>query len=142
MTTLPKRSQGRRRDRHGRGIRGPVVGTDSPAYRTRARKFDDILAWELDEFRKHLGHVLLRYDFAVLDVPATDPAPWEDGVPLARFLPFERPSKILGRIVFYRMPMTMAALAEEDPRTFIHNVMVSQIATALNASADDIDFTR
>ncbi|USR80254.1 metallopeptidase family protein [Arcanobacterium pinnipediorum] len=138
--TLPKRAHGRRRDRHGRGIRGPILDLDSPAYRTRAQKFDDILAWELNAFRTYLGSRLNRYDFAVIDVPPTDPAPWEDGIPLARFLPFERPSKILGRIVFYRLPMTMAALSEDDPRAFIHDVMVSQIATALNIDPNDIDF--
>lgn len=72
--TLPKRAHGRRRDRHGRGIRGPILDLDSPAYRTRAQKFDDILAWELNAFRTYLGSRLNRYDFAVIDVPPTDPA--------------------------------------------------------------------
>lgn len=34
----------------------------------------------------------------------------------------------------------MAALSEDDPRAFIHDVMVSQIATALNIDPNDIDF--
>ncbi|QJC22340.1 metallopeptidase family protein [Arcanobacterium buesumense] len=140
MTTLPKRDRGRRRDRHGRGMRGPLVSSQSPAYRTRAQKFDDILALELAAFRRHLGRRLDRYDFAVLDVPASDPAPWENGIPLARFLPFERPSRILGRLVFYRMPLTIAADDDDDPRMFIHNVMVSQIASALDIDPAEVEY--
>ncbi|SDU79289.1 metallopeptidase family protein [Arcanobacterium phocae] len=139
---LPKRNHGRRRDRHERGLRGPLVDRTSPAYRSRTQKFDDILSWELTAFREHIGEKLDRYDVAVLDVPATDPTPWEDGIPLARFLPFERPSKILGRLVFYRMPIEMAIEDVDDPRLFIHRVMVGQIASALNMDPDDVDYAR
>lgn len=142
VSILPKRSNGRRRDRHGRGMRGPLVGPRSPAFRSRAQKFDDVLAVELAAFHEHLGPRLDRFDVAVLDVPAADPAPWEDGVPLARFLPFERPSKIYGRLVFYRMPLEMAMLAEDDPRGFIHEVMVGQIATAMEMDPRDVDYLR
>lgn len=142
MTTIPNRSRGRRRDRHGRGLRGPVLPPGSPGALSRAQKFDEILAWELGEFSRHIGKKFERYDFAVLDVPASDPAPWEHGVPLTRYLPFERPSKIHGRFIFYRKPIEAAAEREDDPRLFIHDVLVNQIADALKMNPYDVDFAR
>ena len=87
----------------------PSLTGHLPAARTRADKFDDLIGYDLATFRAHLGSKMKHLDFGVLDVPETDPAPWEHGVPLARYLPFERPAKITGRIVFYRLPILQAA---------------------------------
>ncbi|MCF2705918.1 metallopeptidase family protein [Arcanobacterium haemolyticum] len=141
MAGIPPRHRARRRDRHGRGMRGPIVPFTVPAWRTRADKFDDIITSELLEYRRRLGDELAHIDVGVLDVPEP-PAPWEDGVPLARFLPFEKPARITGRIIFYRMPILRAAMRSEDPRLFIHDVVTEQLADAINRSADDIDFLR
>ncbi|WP_241969066.1 metallopeptidase family protein [Trueperella bialowiezensis] len=111
-----------------------------PAWRTRADQFDDLIAWEIGEFKKHLGRRIDRLDFGVIDVPGSEPAPWERGVPLARFLPFERPAKIHGRIVFYRMPILRAMNKEPDPRMFIHVIVTSQIASALEVPPEEIDY--
>ncbi len=137
--SLPRR-RGKQRDRHGRGFRGPVIPASVPAWRTRADIFDDVIAWDLGTYHRHLGKRLEKYDFAVLDVPQTDPAPWEDGVPLGRILPFERPAKIHARILFYRMPILEAAKREPHPRLFIHQVVTNHIATALGENPDDIDY--
>lgn len=111
-----------------------------PAWRTRADKFDDMLAWEIGTYRKHLGAQLDKFDFAVMEVPNADPAPWEDGVPLSRYLPFERPAKIHGRIIFYRMPIMRAVRRAPDTAFFIHDIVTSQIASALDMDPADIDF--
>ena len=130
----------RRRDRHGRGPRCPILPASIPAWRTRADEFDDLLAWELGSYRRTLGAKMDRFDFVVMDVPGQDPAPWEDGVPLARFLPFERPAKIHGRLIFYRMPILEQMRREPDPRLFIHDVVTSQLASALDCYPEDIDY--
>lgn len=128
------------RNRHGRGIRGPLLPQNLPAWRTRAKKFDDLIAWDISTFRKYLGSALDRFDFAVLDVPHSDPAPWEDGVPLGRVIPFERPSKLEARIIFYRMPMLQAARRHTQPRLFIHQVVTNHLASALSERPEDIDY--
>lgn len=129
-----------KRDRHGRGIRGPIVQRNVPAWRSRAQMFDDVIAWDLGTFRRHLGARMDRFDFAVLDVPHSDPAPWEDGIPLGRIVPFEKPSKIEGRIIFYRMPIIDAASRHPQPRLYIHNVITNQLASALGERPEDIDY--
>lgn len=138
--SFPHRHGARRRDRHGRGFRGPVLPVGVPAWRTRGDQFDDLIAWELGSYRRRLGKKLDKFDFAVMDVPGHDPAPWEDGVPLARFLPFERPAKIHGRLIFYRMPILHALQRTDDPRLFIHDVVTSQLASALGCMPEDIDY--
>lgn len=128
------------RDRHGRGIRGPVIPPVVPAWRTRADIFDDVISYEIGTYRRHLGKKLDKFDFAVLDVPQNDPAPWEKGVPLGRFLPFERPAKIHGRLVFYRLPIMHTARRWDNPSLFIHRVVTNQIAAALDTRPEKIDY--
>ncbi|MFP7695681.1 metallopeptidase family protein [Trueperella sp. LYQ143] len=140
MQIIPRRAHARRRDRHGRGIPGPILPMSVPAWRTRADCFDDLIAWDLGTFRRHLGERMDHIDFAVMDAPQNDPAPWEESVPLARYLPFERPARIHGRIIFYRMPILHAMRDEDDPRLFIHSIVVSQLASALNVDPDEIDY--
>ncbi|MDO4888441.1 MAG: metallopeptidase family protein [Actinomycetaceae bacterium] len=137
---IPNRSHARRRDRHGRGLRGPVIPFTAPAWRTRADMFDDVIAADLAEFKRHLGEEMDHIDYGVLDVPDSQPAPWEQGVPLARFLPFEKPAKITGRIVFYRMPILQAARRTSMPQVFIHDVVTQQLASALGREPEDIDY--
>lgn len=130
----------RRRDRHGRGIRGLVVHRSVPAWRSRAQKFDDIIAWDLGTFRHHLGERMDRFDVAVIDVPHSDPAPWEDGIPLGRVIPLDGPNKIEARIIFYRMPILQAARRQAHPRMFIHRVVTNHLASALGEHPEDIDY--
>lgn len=139
---LPLRSKARRRDRHGRGLRGPIIDGHLPAARTRADKFDDLIGYDLATFRAHLGSKMKHLDFGVLDVPETDPAPWEHGVPLARYIPFERPAKITGRIVFYRLPILQAAKRAPDPHLFIHDIVTEQLSSALGRDPEEIDYLR
>ena len=139
---IPSRGHARRRDRHGRGLRGPVIPFSVPAWRTRADEFDDVVAADLAQYRRILGDEMAHIDYGVLDVPESDPAPWERGIPLARYLPFERGAQITGRIVFYRMPILQAAQRTLDPRVFIHDVVTEQLASALGRPAEEIDYLR
>ncbi|KMY23045.1 hypothetical protein SAMN05421878_103143 [Actinobaculum suis] len=137
---FPLRSQGRRRDRHGRGIRGPFLPFTLPAWRTRAEKFDDVIAYELATYRMVLGEKMDGLDFGILDVPSEDPAPWEDGIPLARYLPFEPGGEITGRLIFYRLAILQSARRAPDCHLFIHQVVTQQLASALGEFPEDIDF--
>lgn len=138
MTSLPNRSHARRRDRHGRGMHGPIFDPAGPTHRARWQIFDDILAWDLGDLRRKLGDRLDSVDFGVLDVPGSEPAPWEDGVPLARFVPFERPAKLRGRLIFYRRPIMQAAQKEQFPREFIHALLIKHVASALNIDPEQL----
>lgn len=128
-----------RRDRHGRGLRGPVLHPVLPAWRTRAEKFDDIISLEVATYRRALGDVVDRFDFGVLEVPEADPAPWEDGIPQARYFPMTN-AKVEGRIILYRRPILQAAPTKGHVALLIHAIVTQQLANALGKSPEEIDY--
>ena len=78
----------RRRDRHGRGLRGPLVPAQLPGHQTRGEQFDELVLDAVERLEGRWGRELEGVEFAVEDVPPSDPAPWEhDEVPLGRFFP-------------------------------------------------------
>lgn len=137
---FPKPSRSLRRDRHGRGLRGPIMPPTVPAWRTRAERFDDIVSLEVATYRRHLGDIVDRLDYAVLDVPESDPTPWEDGIPQARFFPLDRSTGLEGRIVLYRRPMEQMAPTAGTLAVLIHMVITQQLASFLGRSPEEIDY--
>ncbi|MEZ7898130.1 MAG: metallopeptidase family protein [Flaviflexus sp.] len=137
---FPRPSRVRRRDRHGRGLRGPIMPPTTPAWRTRAERFDDIVSMEVSMYRRHLGPEVDRLDYGVLDVPESDPTPWEDGVPQARFFPMDKATGVEGRIVFYRRPMEHLAPTKGALSLLVHAVVTQQLANFLGRMPEDIDY--
>src|SRR5665811_1605541 len=66
-----------RRDRHGRGRRGPMAWPPVPAMTTRAEQFDELVLDAAGRMEHRAGTALGDLEFAVEDVPPSDPAPWE-----------------------------------------------------------------
>jgi len=128
----------RRRDRRGRGLRGPMFPPGTPAHRTRAQRFDDFVLDVVEDLDRTWAVQLRGTEFAVEDVPPSDPAPWEDGgVLLGRFFPAEagRP----GRVVVYRRPVEVRALDREDLADLVRDVVVEQVAHMLARTPEEID---
>ncbi|GAA1861635.1 metallopeptidase family protein [Myceligenerans crystallogenes] len=137
-TSEQGRARARRRDRRGRGLRGPLFPPGSPAHRTRAEQFDDLVLDVARSLDKKWSEPLGGAQFAVEDVPPSDPAPWEDGrVPLGRYFPAEgrRPA----RIVVYRRPVETRATDEDDLADLIRDVVVEQVAHMLAREPEEID---
>ncbi|GAA2516169.1 metallopeptidase family protein [Rarobacter incanus] len=128
------------RDRRGRGIRGPLIPPALPAYRTRAERFDDTVVAVVTDIERRWSKELRRTEFAVEDVPASDPAPWESqGVPLARLFPAE-PGQA-ARIVLYRRPIETRAPNRHDLADIVRALVVEQVAVLLGVAPCDIDPT-
>lgn len=128
----------RRRDRRGRGIRGPLLPPGMPAHRTRAERFDDLVLDAVEALQRRWSAQLSRTEFAVEDVPPSDPAPWEsDGVPLGRCFPAE--SGQPARVVVYRRPLEARAADLEDLADLVRDVVVEQVAALLARAPEDID---
>ena len=124
------------RDPHGRGLRRPLVTPSTPAYRTRAEKFDDLVADSAQRLADRWGTRWGKVEFGVEDVPPSDPAPWERGVPLGRVLPGEYGAPT--RIVLYRRPLEQRALPAELPG-LVRDILAEQVAHLLNMRPDEID---
>lgn len=82
----------RRRDRHGRGLRGGLAPPGVPLHRTRAERFDDLVLQAVARLEPRWEAHLAAVEFAVEEIPPAD-----DGrVPLAR-LESGPPSTLAGR---------------------------------------------
>lgn len=127
----------KRRDRRGRGVRGTLLPTSVPAWRSRASQFDDLVLDCIDQLPNAFREDVARIEFAVEEVPPADPSPWEAGeVPLSRLFPADR--GLPPRIVIYRRPVE----ARSDPNTaaeFVHGVVVEQVAHALGIPPQELD---
>ena len=136
--TPAERAAPRRRDRRGRGLRGPMVPPGTPAHRTRAQRFDDLVLDVVEDLDRTWATHLRGTEFAVEAVPPSDPAPWEDGgVLLGRFFPAEagRP----GRVVVYRRPVAVRAFDTDDLADLVRDVVVEQVAHMLARTPEEID---
>jgi predicted Zn-dependent protease with MMP-like domain len=128
----------RRRDRRGRGPRGPLLPAALPAYRTRAERFDDLVLAAVERLEKRWARQLDGAEFAVEDVPPSQPAPWEHGgVPLGRYFPAD--AGLPPRIVVYRRPVETRALDADELEDLVRDVVVEQVAHLLARSPDEVD---
>ena len=58
----------RRRDRHGRGLRGPLAPASSPATVPRSDRFGDLVVAAIDRLEPRWGGRLAAVDFAAYTV--------------------------------------------------------------------------
>ncbi|NKQ58016.1 metallopeptidase family protein [Amycolatopsis sp. K13G38] len=140
-----------RRDRHGRGLRGPLYPASLPASSSRAEKFDQLVLDALEPIEGRWRDQLTKLDVAVDDVPevrGTNPAVPADGVlhdgaiPLSRLVPagVDRtgmPTR--ARIVLYRRPLEARAKDPAELADLVHDVLVEQIAGYLGVEPDVIE---
>lgn len=125
-----------RRDRHGRGLRAPLLPPDAPGYRTPSETFDcHVLDVALD-LEERWGSRWGKVEFGTETVPPSAATPWENGVPLARLFPSDAGQP--ARIVLYRRPLEQRAEPAELGM-LVRDVVVENVAHLLGRRADEID---
>lgn len=104
---------------------------------SRAETFDELVLDCAKRYQPVLERRGTRIELVVDDVPAADPAPWEEGPALARVFPSEgtRPP----RIVIYRRPVETLATREGDLPSVVGMVVARQVAELLGVDVEDID---
>lgn len=117
-------------------MRGPLAHPVVPTMVSRGEAFDDLVLDVAHRYRRVLGRRWSQVEFAVEEVPPSDPAAWEDGIPLARLWPAG--DRLPARIVVYRRPILTAARGR-DHALIVHDVIVEQIALLLGVDPDEID---
>ncbi len=137
-STAPRRARSAPRDRHGRGLRGPLVPSGLPLARSRAEQFDGLVLDAAERLDQRWGEQLAEVEFAVEDVPPSDPAPWEHGeVPLGRLFP--RSGGHPARIVVYRRPVETRSTDLRDTARLVHDVVVEQVAHLIGVEPTEVD---
>jgi predicted Zn-dependent protease with MMP-like domain len=133
----------RRRDRHGRGLRGVLAPPDVPLHRTRAEGFDDLVVQAVARLEPRWEAHLAGVEFGVEEIPpagdsAADPVPLarlEPGSPAASADAESRPP----RIVVYRRPLMARADGDDDLGELVFEVVVEEFARLLGVNPEDID---
>lgn len=137
MSDIPWEKR-RYRDRHGRGARRPPFGLRLPHYRTAAGTFDALFAAQLRRLSRGWPDLIASTQFAVEDVPPSDPLPWEERIaPLSASYPAEHGQA--ARIVLYRLPIQMAAHSRWELEFVMHDEIVRQLAQLTGRNPEDID---
>ncbi|MDQ1680717.1 MAG: hypothetical protein QOI42_1576 [Frankiaceae bacterium] len=124
-------------------MRGILIPSSAPAWRTRAERFDDAILDAVESLERRVGKRVARIEFAVEEVPPeiVDPASRtyddESGVPLASAWPAVRAQP--ARVVLYRRPIESRAPHPEDLEDFVRELVVEQVADLLGVDPDEID---
>ncbi|HEX2903902.1 MAG TPA: metallopeptidase family protein [Jatrophihabitans sp.] len=138
---------GRRRDRHGRGLRGMLAPPLVPIAHSRADAFDAMVLHAVDHLQPRLGDRLANVEFAVEDVPefGGEQAEFNDdvlddrGIPLSRLYRQGVAGIPAPTVVVYRRPLESRAVHGDDLADLVHDVVVEQLARLLGVDPDEID---
>lgn len=80
-----------------------------------------------------------QIQFAVEEVPPSDPAPWERSVVLGRGFTAEPRAGLPARVVIYRQPVASRATNDAELADLVHRVVVEQVALMLGRRPEEID---
>lgn len=136
----------RHRDRHDRGLRGPLalpnrMGPMAKIRRTESREafFTAAVTESLARISKHCPAALDGVNIGVEEVPhlAFD---WTGNhVPLAAAV--ERTPESPAQVVVYRRPLEHRAASRRGLKILIHRTIVEQLAAVTNLEVETIDPT-
>ncbi|GGK67102.1 hypothetical protein GCM10011509_14310 [Ornithinimicrobium pekingense] len=116
-------------------MRGPLAWPPVPVMTSRSTRFDDLVLDAAEMLERRLEHEL-GVELAVEEVPPSDPAPWEHGVPLGRLFPAER--TLPARLVLYRRPIAQRAHDDTELAAIVYEVMAEQVARMLGRDPEDL----
>lgn len=131
----------RRRNRHGRGLRGDVMPPDLPGSRTRAERFEDLVAESAERLEVLWGQPIAAMVFTVELLPNTKSLDRAQAagspVPLGRSAGAtpRRPA----RVVIHRRPVEQLAGPDLLLPELVHLAVVEQVAELLARAPEEID---
>lgn len=134
-----------RRDRHQRGLRGPLALPNafsrSPARLFRSPNKADFFADAVDEAVERIGRhcpdALVGITFGIEDVPYLERAWTGSEVPLAAAISGD--AERLSQVVVYRRPLEHRAATRQGLRILVYRTVVEQLAALTGRSVDELD---
>ena len=126
------------RNRHGRGVRTPMFGVRMPRYRTRGGIFDDMTAAQIKRLNDAWPQLVKPVQFAVEDVPPSQPAPWEVDPDLSSKC-FPASHGMPARIVLYRLPIQTQVTDRMELQWAIRDELVERLAELYGRRPEEID---
>jgi len=134
----------RRRDRHQRGLRGPLALPNPyggrarpPRPAGRADFFDDSVHSAVDRIAVSCPDALVGVTFGIEDVPALPPSWSGDRVPLAAAV--EADAERMAQVVVYRRPLEHRAASRRGLRILVYRTIVEQLSALTGRPVSDFD---
>ncbi|MFD3658614.1 metallopeptidase family protein [Streptomyces sp. NPDC058620] len=128
----PSEPRPRRRDRHGRGMRGPVAPPQVPMSASRSETFRDLVQDSVERLERRWPQ-LADVDFQVLDVPVT----LGDTVPLGRAVSAGKGQP--AQVIVYRRPVEIRTKSRDERALLVHEIVVEQVAELLGLAPESVD---
>jgi hypothetical protein len=134
-----------RRDRHGRGLRGPLALPNALSVRraqpphpaNKADFFSEAVHDAVDRVGLQCPEALVGITFGIEDVPHFDMAWSGDQVPLAAAV--EGTADQPGQVVVYRRPLEHRAVSRRGLRILVYRTIVEQLSALTGRSVEEID---
>ena len=139
----------RTRERHERGLRGPLVQENRwtrgaaplPGRPTPAGYFRECVQASIERIGQTCPDVLLGVDIGIEEVPSPA-AVWHefvshDAIPLAAAIDAEPDHP--ARVVLFRRPIERRAVSRTALADLVHHALVEQLSVLTSRSATDID---
>lgn len=129
----------RRRNRHGRGLRGELMLPTLPGYRTRSDRFDDFVLDSAQRLHDIWGKPLDGVRFAVDEIPPNLEQLVADGAP-APMGAYTPASETEGPVItLYRFVVEQACGSREELQDLVHDVVVEHTAEMLGVPPESLD---
>lgn len=106
--------------------------------RTRREAFDELVLDLGDRITARVGPLAEGIEFAVHEVPATDPAPWEEQLPALGRL-YAATATRPPIVVVHRRPIEARARDEAGVAEIVHEVILEQVAAHLGVPPSELE---
>src|SRR6478609_696827 len=138
-TALGKGFRQRRRNRHGRGLRGELMLPTLPGYRTRSDRFDDFVLDSAQRLHDIWGKPLDGVRFAVEEIPPGLEQLVAEGTPapMGSYTPATAEDGPV--ITLYRRVVEQACGSREELQDLVHDVVVERTAEMLGVPPESLD---
>lgn len=131
----------RRRNRHGRGLRTPLLPSKVPAALSRSSQFDEYVLDSAERLHQLWGPPIESIEFHVEEIPPD----LETLAALGGWVPLgthrSETTKHPAAIVIYRHPVEVAARVADRVPELVHDAVVEQAAELLGLSPEAVDPT-
>ncbi|MGP0222695.1 metallopeptidase family protein [Paenarthrobacter sp. NCHU4564] len=129
----------RRRNRHGRGLRGELMLPSLPGFRTRAERFDDMVLDSAERLQDMWGKQLDGVLFAVDEIPPNLEQLVSAGTaaPMGAYTPGGRGEPPM--ITVYRRVVEQTAGTRDELQDLVHDVVVEYTAEMLGVPPETLD---
>ena len=123
------------RDRHDRGLRGPLIPHVAPSYENPSKTFERMLTHAVEDFGVRLGSEIENLEISLEEIPNyRDLTLAENSVPLGR-IEIGNPTQI----VIYQKPIELRCKNFEAIDRLIRDTLADLIGLAIGIRPTDID---